>query len=156
MKTAIEHPALRESRHDIAQFDRHRDRFDRRTQVNRLDRINMPGSEIAARLGVTERTVERDRQRNRAEGVPQRPRLYNPELADDQRVAELEAATDLALRLAAVLRDEDVTIVWGALSRLDRRKLQELAVIALAAIPVDHTPTQLLGWVTELGIEAGA
>lgn len=147
---AERHPALYESRRELERFDHHRERYERRDRVHALTRIGMPQEEIATVVGIHERQVSRDVS---AGPPPSRPRLYNPDLASEARVVELESTADLTLRLAAVLREEDPCLTWGALTRLDRRQLQELAVIALAAIPVDSTPDQLLGWVETLAKE---
>lgn len=142
------HPALRESRRELEHFDRHRDRYERRDRVKHLTRIGMDADDIAQAIGISDQTVQRDRGRPPA---PQRPRLYNAALASDERVRELEDTADLAIRLAAILRDEDPCITWGALTRLSARQLKELAVIALAAIPVKLTRDELLEWVEPLG-----
>lgn len=144
---AENHPSLRDARRELQHFDTNRDRYERRRRVQHLTGIGMPHREVAVVVGINERLVARDAT---APAPPQRPRLYNAELANDERVNELEAGADLALWLAQLLRDEDVTVVWGALSRLNRRQLQELAVTALAAIPIDQTKSQLLGWVADL------
>jgi hypothetical protein len=52
--------------------------------------------------------------------------------------------------LACRLRDEDPQLVWEALELLDRSDLQELAVTALAALPVDSEISELFGWVEGL------
>lgn len=148
--TRERHVALHESRRELEHFDNHRETYERRDRVHHLTRIGMGVDEIATKIGIVDRTVHRDRTRPAA---PQRPRLYSS-VVSDERAAQLEETADLALRLAVALKEEDPTIVWGGLTRLDRRRLQELAVIALAAIPVDVPISQLLGWVAELR-EAG-
>ena len=84
-----------------------------------------------------------------AEGIPRR--LYNSDAATDEQIKHLESLVPLALRLAAVLRDEDATIVWGQLARMPEREVRELCVIALACVPVEMTRRQLLGWVERMG-----
>jgi hypothetical protein len=144
---AEQHQALRASRRELAYFDDNRDAYERRDRVHHLTRIGMSDDEIAVVVGIAERNVTRHRGKPPA---PRRPRLYNGAAVSDERAAELEACADLALRLSVVLRDEDPTIVWGALTRLSSRQLKELAVIALASIPIDATPGELLAWVNDL------
>lgn len=148
--TTAEPLPLREARIELAQFDTNRDQYELRRKVHHLTREGRSAQDIAAALGVTDRTVDRHRMKPLP---PQRPRLYDGQTVSDQRATDLEQCVDLALQLAAVLRDEDPTLVWGSLIRLDRRKLQELTVIALAAIPVDQTRQQLYGWIEGLARE---
>lgn len=145
------HPALRASRRALQRFDAMRELRDRDDRVKHLTKIGMSAEEIGATVGLTKRTVAR---RRALPALPQRPRLYDGGSVSDERVEDLEDAADLALYLATVLREEDPTVVWGALARLDHRKLQELAVIALAAIPVDTaTADELLAWVDALAVK---
>lgn len=144
---AEKHPALRGARRELARFDSNRDRYERRDRVHHLTRIGMSADEIAPIIGVTDRTVDRHRAKP---ATPQRPRLYDGAAVSDERAEDLEDGADLTLHLAAVLREEDPCLVWSTLTRLSRRKLQELAVIALAAIPVDMTQAELLAWVNAL------
>lgn len=144
---AERHPALKTARSELAHFDKHRERYERRDRVHHLTKIGMTNREISSTMGILERSVDRCRS---MPPVPERPRLYDGASASDKRVAELESAASLTLHLAAVLHEEDPTVVWGTLIRLSPRQVQEIAVIALAAIPVDMTESQLLGWVNEL------
>ncbi|OBK22528.1 hypothetical protein [Mycobacterium asiaticum] len=144
---AEHHPALRGARNALRHFDTDRDLHERRDRVHHLTRIGLSDDQIAARLDITDRTVVRHRGKPPA---PQRPRLYDGARVTDERARQLEDTADFALHLATVLRDEDPTVVWGSLCRLDRRQLQELAAVALAAIPVDMTRDELLAWVNQL------
>jgi hypothetical protein len=141
------HPALRGARSELRHFDTNRDQYERRDRVKHLTRIGRSADEIAQAVGATDRTVNRDRAKP---PPPQRPRMYDGANVSDERAHQLEETADLTLRLAAVLRDEEPAVVWGSLIRLDRRQLQELAVIALAAIPTESTRDTLLAWVNEL------
>jgi hypothetical protein len=141
------HPTLKAARRELEHFDAHRELYERRQRVHHLTRIGMSADEIATAIGVGGRTVARHRDRP---APPQRPLLYDGAAVTDERAQQLEDAADLALHLAAVLREEDPTVVWGALSRLNYRQVREIAVIALAAIPVEMTQAQLLAWVMDL------
>jgi hypothetical protein len=96
--------------------------------------------------------MEKLRYAHEAEGIPRR--LYHADGATDEQIKHLEGLVPLALRLAAVLRDEDATIVWGQLARMPEREVRELCVIALACVPVEMTRRQLLGWVERMGERA--
>lgn len=148
--TTAEPLPLREARIELAQFDTNRDQYELRRKVHHLTREGRSAQDIAAALGVTDRTVDRHRMKPLP---PQRPLLYDGASVSDRRAAELEDMADFALQLAVVLRDEDPLISWGALCRLDRRRLQELTVIACCLIPPDMTREQLLGWVRPLARE---
>jgi hypothetical protein len=128
------HPTLKAARRELEHFDAHRELYERRQRVHHLTRIGG-------------RTVARHRDRP---APPQRPLLYDGAAVTDERAQQLEDAAELALHLAAVLREEDPTVVWGALSRLNYRQVREIAVIALAAIPVEMTQAELLAWVMDL------
>jgi hypothetical protein len=56
----------------------------------------------------------------------------------------------LVANLAEQVQDFDPAIVWTYLDALPVNELRRLAMIALAAIPVDQTVEQMFGWVTEL------
>ncbi len=148
---AEKHPALRAARSELRHFDTYRDLYELRGKVQHLTQVGQSAEEIAVTLGVSDRTVQRHRLQP---PPPQRPLLYDGASVSDERAEDLEAGADLALYLASVLRDEDPLVAWGTLSRLDRRKLQELTVIALCAINIHATKEQLLGWVRRLAREA--
>lgn len=149
---AEHHPALRGARNALRPYDTDRDLHERRDRVHHLTRIGKSADEIAEIIGITDRTVNRHRAKPPA---PQRPRLYDGARVTEERAQQLEDTADFALHLATVLRDEDPTVVWGSLCRLDRRQLQELAAIALAAIDVDMTRDELLAWVNQLPAAKG-
>lgn len=149
--TITEPLPLREARLELQDYDLHRDLYERRNQVHYLTKVGKTAEEIAHELVIASRNVVRHRN---APPAPQPTRLYDASTVTDERAADLEDGADLAMRLAVVLRDEDPALVWGSLIRLDRRKLQELCVIALCAIPVQMTKEQLLGWVRPLAREA--
>lgn len=140
------------SRRELAHYDNKRDVYERRTRVQNLAKTGHTQRQIAVITGMDKRQVHRELT---APPPPQRPRLYSSAVSD-KRVRQLEETADLALNLAAILRDEDPTLIWGTLTRLGHRRLQELAVIALAAIPVDQTRDQLLGWVSQLSESEGS
>lgn len=145
-RAVAEHdPALKASRRELEHFDSHRDLYDRRRRIQLLSGMGMEDMEIEQAMGLPRKSAFYHKNQP---PPPTRPLLYDSRVSD-QRAEELESRADLALRLAVILRDEDPAIVWGTLCRLSRRELQELAVIALAAIPVDATRRELLGWVEE-------
>lgn len=147
MTITAEPKPLREARSELKHFDTNRDLYERRDRVHHLTRLGLSEEEISLAIGLSDRGVARHRAKPPS---PQRPRLYDGASVSDDRAADLEGGVELVLQLATILRDEDPALVWGSLIRLDRRKLQELAVIALAAIPVDQTRQQLYAWVSGL------
>lgn len=56
----------------------------------------------------------------------------------------------LLCHLAAQVQDEDPHKVWDYLTVLPAVELQRLLQLALAAIPVDRTITEIFGWVYDL------
>ena len=90
------------------------------------------------------------RKEHEAAGGPPRG-LYHSGLATAAQVSHLETLVTVAMRFAAILHEEDPSIVWGQLARMPEREVRELCVIALAAIPVNMTQRQLLGWVERMG-----
>jgi hypothetical protein len=99
---------------------------------------------ISTLLGMSERTV----QRLRGEEVPTRG-WYRFDTSQ-RRQSKLERTADTVLDLACRIRDEDPEITYRALENLATPDLLEVAMIALAAIPVDATKDELFGWAEEL------
>jgi hypothetical protein len=56
----------------------------------------------------------------------------------------------LVADLAGQLQDLDPTIVWDFLTALPAAELQRMMMVALAAVPVDQTLTDVFGWVCDL------
>lgn len=139
--------ALREARQELSDYDVNRDAYELRNRIHHLTKIGMSADDIGEQVGLSGRIVVRHRSKPPA---PQPPRLYNAAVSSEKRVRELDQRANLTLQLAAILRDEDPCLVWGSLCRLSRRELQEVAVIALAAIPTGRTKHELLSWVMEL------
>lgn len=145
--------AVRDAVYDYRRFDRYRDRHWQRTRVQRLASTGMPTADIAADTNMSTETVQRI---IRGDIDPtHRPEPVTPPNLSEEHCEHLERTADHALKLACRLRDDDPQIVWDALSRLDRHQLQELAVVLLAAVPVDHTRKQIFGWVQQLGNSIG-
>lgn len=119
--------------------------YGRRARVQALTRAGMSSAQIGVLIDMSERNVVRAR----SQPLPERPRIVEPHVSDE-RAAELEQIADAAVDLACRIRDEDPAVVWDALSRLDRRQLQELTVIILAAMPMDRNVRELFAWVTDL------
>lgn len=139
--------ALREARQELSDYDRNRDLYERRDRIHHMTRIGMSETEVATVVGVSDRTVSR----HKLKPAVQPRRLYNPDMAGEERMLELEQTAEFVLELAHILRDEDPTLAWGALCRLSERKLREATMVALAAIPTNHTKDELLHWVRNLG-----
>lgn len=141
------HPIIGQCRSELALFDRHRDAREQHEQVRHLALVGESEVSTAVVVGVTDRTVHRIRHRESADDY--RPPLPEPDVSDE-RIAQLEGAAELALHLALLLRDEDPNLVWAVLSRLSRRQIQEMLVIALATVRPDATAAELFGWVEDL------
>ncbi|OBJ65951.1 hypothetical protein [Mycobacterium asiaticum] len=141
----LRHPVIGESRRELARYDRHREIREQHERVRHLALVGCSEVDSADRLGVCDRTIHRIR--HRAEPDDYRPPLPEP---TDERAEQLEGTAELALHLSFLLRDEDPNLVWEVLGRLDRRRLQELTVIALAAIPLDMSRDELYSWVEQL------
>ncbi len=153
MTAAAESQApLRAARGELEHFDNCRDLYSRRRRIQLLAGSGVGDQEVARMTGVSAKNVGYHKNQP---PPPQRPRLYDGAGVSDKRADELESRAELTLRLSAILREEDPTIVWGALCRLTHRQLQELAMIALAAIPIDATRRELLGWVENLTTTRG-
>jgi hypothetical protein len=60
------------------------------------------------------------------------------------------ARANLLAELAAQVQDEDPHRVWEYLTVLPAVELQRLLQLALAAIPVDRTMSEVFGWVLRL------
>lgn len=133
-------------RRDVYGFDSRWEIHQRTAKVHRLVGQGVPVSEIAPRVGMAPRNVERHKRKP----FPGRPELISGDVSV-QREAELEDVAELAAQLAASLRDENPLIVAGTLDALTRKQLQELCTVALAMVPVDRSLRELLSWVQDLG-----
>ena len=111
-------------------------------RVKTLTRAGHTAQTVATMCGIQRRSVERIKN---YEVPPPPPRLEFD--LSEERAAVLESAADSMLELAWLLRDEDPTKVWEALSHLGRHHLQELTMIALTAVDPGLTKVELLGWV---------
>ena len=144
---ADEHAAITASRRELAHYDRTRETREQHFRVRHLASVGNSDAETAVMLGICDRTMHRIR--HREPPAPHRPALPHPD--DDARAAELDDTAQFVLNLACLLHEEDPNLVWGALSRLTRRQLQELAVVALAAIPINGwSATELFDWIHNL------
>ncbi len=148
----VRNPLIGQARSILGLYDRHRDERELHSQVRHLALVGRSEVSSSAIVGVCDRTVHRMRHREPPEDY--RPPLPDPEVSEE-RAAELEATAELALHLAFLIRDEDPNLLWEFLSRLDRRRLQELAVITLAAVPVDAALSDLYSWVADLPAAQG-
>ena len=113
-------------------------------EVHRLTAAGVSAMAISTLIGMSERHV----QRLRGEELPARGWYqFDKSL---RRESKLERTADTVLNLACRIRDEDPELVFRALENLDGQDLLEVAMIALAAIPVDATKDELFGWAEEL------
>ena len=129
--------------HDYRRFDWHRERNHLWAEVQRLTKVGVSASTVAMMCGIQERSVVRIRGRDL-----EPPAQHLTFDVSDKRAQLLESMADTMLALACSLRDEDPTKVWDTLSKLDRRVLQELTVIALSAVNPDSTKSELWGWLS--------
>lgn len=141
--------AVRDAERDYSRFDRHRDRERLRRKVTHLDKAGHSSAEIAVNVGMDASQVRRITRG--AVDPTHRPDPVNPPDMSDGHCRQLERTADMVLELACRLRDEDPQIIWDTLRNLGRGDLQELAVIALAAIPVDKPKTEVFAWVYQIG-----
>lgn len=56
----------------------------------------------------------------------------------------------LVASLAGQVQDEDPAIVWDYITALPVPELHRMLQVALAAVPVDQTVSEIFAWVTEL------
>lgn len=61
----------------------------------------------------------------------------------------------LVANLAYQVKDEDPAIVWHYLTSLPGSELQRLAMVALAAVPVDQSVAEMFSWVKDLPAAQG-
>ena len=125
-------------------FDSNRERNDTIDEVHRLTNAGVSAMAISGIVGMSERQIQRLR------GVESAEKRWYRYDRSEIRSERLERTADAALELACRLRDEDPQLVYRSIELLDRQSLQELAMILLAAIPLDRTKDQLLGWVSEV------
>jgi hypothetical protein len=137
--------ALKDARTEYRKFDWHRDRDGLVAEVQRLTNAGVSASTISDLVGLSERHVVR----LRSQPHPQPAARYQFDHSDD-RAEQLMRLADAALELAVMVRDEDPHLVWDTLCRLNRQPLQELLVVALAAIPVDKTSSEIFGWIEDM------
>jgi hypothetical protein len=69
---------------------------------------------------------------------------------------DYRARANLIARLAAEIQDQDPHEVWDYLTVMPADELQRLLQIALAAIPVDKTVSQIFAWVDNLPVSKEA
>ncbi|MEH3142483.1 MAG: hypothetical protein PGN37_20390 [Mycobacterium kyogaense] len=159
MTAAVEYAAvdldavLEDARSAVAEQDVHRDRFDRLDRVHYLTRLGCSASEIATRVGLSDRHVVRLRSKTVPAAVARR--LPYPKSITDERAAEVEALAQRVFEWAGALRDEDPAVVFEGLTRLSRQQLLEFVMVALAMVPSEATLRSALGWVLDLPAAQG-
>ena len=125
-------------------FDTNRERTDTVDEIHRLTKAGVSANAIAVIVGMSERQVQRIRSEQAA------PKRWYRFDRSERRAAKLEDTVEAALDLACRIRDEDPQLVFRSLELLDRQALQELTMILLAALPLDRTKDDLLGWMEEV------
>lgn len=140
--------AVRNADRTYSRFDRHRDRNTLRRIITGLGAAGHSTADIANRVNLDTKQVRRI---INGQVADQRPNPINPADLTDQHCRQLERTADIAITLACRLRDEDPQIVWDALTHLDRGPLQELAVVLLAALPVNQPKNTIFAWVNQIG-----
>lgn len=135
--------------HAVAKAERqYRSRDDERAalikEVHRLTAAGVSAMTIASLLGLSDRTVQRLR------GAPFPARGWYQFDTSPRRQSKLERTADTVLDLACRIRDEDPELVFRSLENLNTPDLLEVAMIALAAIPVDTTKDELFKWTEDL------
>lgn len=140
--------AIRDATKGYSRFDKHRDRDVLRRTVTELDIRGHTANEIAVHVGLLQGQVTNIL---RGRIADHRPAPVNPPDLSDEHCTHLERTADAALKLACRLRDEDPQLTWDALSALNRRDLQKLAVVLLAAVPIDQPKNEIFAWVYQLG-----
>lgn len=113
-------------------------------EVHRLTAAGVSAMAISTLLGMSERNVQRLR------GEPLPSRGWYQFDKGTRRQSKLERTADTVINLACRIRDEDPELVYRSLENLANSDLLEVAMIALAAIPVDATKDELFGWAEEL------
>lgn len=143
--------ATRHADTTYSRFDRHRDRNQLRRTIIELHTLGHSTREISERTAIKPEQV-----RNIIAGrinPTHKPHPVNPPDMSEQHCRQLERTADAAINLACRLRDEDPQIVWDALRHMNRGDLQELAVVLLAALPVDKPKHHIFGWVYQLAVK---
>ena len=133
--------AIKEGRKEYRRFDWNRDREETIAEIHRLTEAGVSASTIGRLIGMSDRNVQRIRSKDNQE--PERAAFDR----SPRRAQQLDRTADAVLDLACMLRDEDPQLIWDILCRLERQPLQEMAVIALAAIAVDRPKTELFEWI---------
>lgn len=136
--------AVADAEKDYRRFDTNRERLEQVDEIHRLTKAGVSATAIAVIVGMSDRNVQRIRGE-----LPAPKRWYRFERSE-RRAAKLEQTVEAALDLACRIRDEDPQLVFRSLELLDRQALQELTMILLAALPLDRTKEDLLGWVQEV------
>jgi len=140
--------AIREAEKAVYAEENRSDLYERRARIHALTTAGDSAAEISVITGLSRRRVEFNRQQPLPGPFPRAPL---PRDVSDQRATELERTAHLVMGLAVRLRDENPVLVWDALSRLDRQRLQEVTVVALAGMNVEAPLSEVFGWVSEIG-----
>lgn len=144
---AVVDRALKQAEKQLTTLSRIDFVMERRITIHSLTRAGYSAEEIASVVGITKRNVVKARKLPLPEDLP---RLPAPEEIQVDRAAELVKLAEVATGLAFRLRDEDPRVVKRALSLLGRDTLEELLIVALAAIDVDSELTEIYSWVLDL------
>jgi hypothetical protein len=136
--------AVADAEKDYRRFDTNRERTEQVDEIHRLTKAGVSATAIAVIVGMSDRNVQRIR------GELPAPKRWYKFDHSERRASKLEDTFEAGLDLACRIRDEDPQLVFRSLELLDRQALQELTMILLAALPLDRTKEDLLGWVEEV------
>ena len=138
--------AVADAEKDYRRFDADRNRVEAVDEIHRLTKAGVSAAAISVIVNMSERQVQRIR------GETPAPKRWYKFDRSARLAANLEQIVDSAFDLACRIRDEDPQIVYRILEQLERRALQDLTVVLLAALPLDRTKDDLLGWVEEVAL----
>lgn len=124
----------------------------RRITIHSLTRAGYSAREIAGMVGITQRNVVRARKLPLPGDLPKLPAPH--EIRVD-RASEMAKFAEIVTGLAFRLRDQDPRVVRQALRLLSRNTIEELFIVALAAIDVDSELTEIYSWVLDLPAAKG-
>lgn len=115
-------------------------------EILRLTDAGVSAKAIAVLVGMSDRQVVRIR--NNQVQQPRQSMSYEFDCSEI-RAKHLDKVADSAIDVACRIRDEDPQLIYDALARMHKHDLIELAMVALAAMPVDQTKTEIFAWLEE-------
>lgn len=97
---------------------------------------------VSTLTGIHERQINRI-QNGQITTVPMRSVRWDH---SEERAHHLAVTADAVLDMAVQIRDQDPALVWSALDKLGHQELIEVAMIALAAVPIDSPKSRIWEW----------